>query len=104
MMHSLYAYTHTVCLYVYVCVYGRSFLTIGGTSFFAILSKADLDKASRYIYNMQINSGWIVIPDLLIRQELMASSIMHGIDLKYMYFYIPVSSSSPTTGVYICVC
>lgn len=76
----------------------RSFLEIGGPGFFAKLSKADLDKAKRHTTIMQLNTGWIVIPDSLIKHELVVSSITQGIDLVDLYFYIPVSASSCTRG------
>jgi hypothetical protein len=47
---------------------------------------------------MQINSGWIVIPDEMIRHELVVSSITQGIDLADLFFYIPVNDASPTRG------
>ena len=76
----------------------RSFLSIGGTTFFAKLSASDLETSRRYTSNMQINTGWIVIPDSLIKHELVVSSVVQGIDLPNLFFYIPVSSSSPTRG------
>jgi hypothetical protein len=49
---------------------------------------------------MQLVTGWIVIPDELIRHELVVSSIIQGIDLSDLFFYIPVSNASPTRGVF----
>jgi len=73
-------------------------MSIGGSGFFTTLTPKEKEKSLRYTRNMQLASGWIVIPDELIRHELVVSSITQGVDLTDLFFYIPLSSASPTRG------
>lgn len=76
----------------------RAFMSVGGKGFFGQMSPADYAKTIRQNNLMQLNSGWIVIPDLLIRHELVVSSVVQGIDLSDLFFFVPVSDASSTRG------
>lgn len=79
-------------------IFGSAFMNIGGSGFSATLTPEDKEKSAQFLNNMQLGSGWIVIPDTLIKHELLVSSIIQGVDLCNLYFYIPLSSASPTRG------
>jgi hypothetical protein len=87
-------------LYCYIHVDGFSaFLSIGRPAPpFATLSPQDVTKAKTYSRNMQIVSGWVIIPDHLIRHELVVSSLNLGVDLPNLFFYIPLCPKCTTRG------